>query len=108
MARWVGGRQAIEYTMWKNAKGRAKKNNMEFNIQPGDVIIPEFCPLLGIPLTHGVGFMHDNSPQLDRRDTLRGYTKDNIWVISLKANRSKSNLSYEQAVMLVRNWGAAL
>jgi hypothetical protein len=52
--------------------------------------------------------MHDNSPQLDRRDTLRGYTKDNIWVISLKANRSKSNLSYEQAVMLVRNWGAAL
>lgn len=41
-----------EYTqkMWHNTKQRAKQANIPFDIEVSDIIIPEICPLLEIPL----------------------------------------------------------
>jgi hypothetical protein len=37
----------------------------------------------------------NNSPSIDRFDNSKGYVKGNVWIISDRANRLKSNLSKE-------------
>lgn len=76
-----------------NAKGRAKAKGLEFNLTLNDIKIPIVCPVLGIPLRRGIGKIIDNSPSIDRINNKRGYTKDNILIISMRANRLKSDAS---------------
>lgn len=100
-----------EKYMLKSAKRRADRNNIEFSITEKDIVIPEFCPLLDIKLEmHSTGRPggYDNSPSLDRLDSTKGYTPDNVWVISYKANRGKNNLSYEEHKRLMNNWSKYL
>lgn len=47
--------------------------------------------MLDIPLIRGKGFVTPNSPVLDKIIPELGYIKDNIHVISNKANLIKSN-----------------
>lgn len=82
------------------AKQRAKKRGVFFSLKPGDILVPEKCPLLGIPLKRGRGRCSDGSPTLDRIDPNKGYTKDNVWVISYRANLIKSDATPEEIVMI--------
>lgn len=77
------------------ARRRAKAKGLEFNITESDIIIPEYCPMLGIKLTTHAprGTKRDSIMSLDRIDNDKGYIKGNIWVISLLANTMKSNAS---------------
>jgi hypothetical protein len=50
---------------------------------------------LGFPIFIGHGTPCDNSQSIDRLDPDGGYTKDNILVVSQKANRIKSDASVE-------------
>lgn len=94
----------VEYKLLHSAKRRAKKRNLDFNIELGDIIIPKYCPILNyIELTKNVGYVGHSSPTLDRIDTNKGYTKDNIQVISFKANTMKSDGSYKD-IGLLYNW----
>lgn len=77
------------------AKSRAKEKNVGFDITEVDLVVPEFCPVLGIPL-YEISDGRDNRPSLDRIDNTKGYTKDNVIVISLRANRLKSDASLEE------------
>ena len=79
-----------EYEMFKAAKVRAKKKGLEFDIEPSDIFIPEFCPVLGIGIRKDNKTQQDDSPSLDRVDTSLGYVKGNICVISWRANNIKS------------------
>lgn len=79
-------------------KKRALKNNLEFNLEISDIVIPDTCPVLGIPLIKGQGKVTKNSPSVDRIDPNKGYTKDNIQVISQLANAMKSNASPEDLI----------
>lgn len=97
------GNIAPNYILWNKAKERAKVKHLEFSILPEDIIIPTICPLLNIPLIKGIKTMHNNSPTLDRIDTTKGYTKDNIWVISWRANRLKSDSSLNELRLIVSN-----
>ena len=77
-----------ERTLWNRCKERCKKSGLEFTIGIEDIKIPEMCPLLEVQLdTWG---NKDFCPSLDRIDNSKGYTPDNIWVISFKANRMKN------------------
>jgi len=80
--------------MWSRAKYRAKQKGLEFNITKEDIIIPDTCPLLGTPM---------QSPSLDRIDSSKGYTKDNVWVISNRANTLKNDATIKELKMLVEN-----
>lgn len=80
-----------EVTIWKGAKQRASKKNLEFTITPEDIIIPEHCPILGFELIRNKKVAKYNSPSLDRIDNTKGYTKENIQIISNRANILKSN-----------------
>jgi hypothetical protein len=81
------------YFMYMRAKKRAKEKCIPFDIELSDIIIPDMCPVLNIKFAvsnNGKG-PGDTSPSLDRIDSKLGYTKENIKVISFKANRIKSD-----------------
>ncbi len=89
--------------MLNDARRRAKIKGLEFSITVDDIFIPEKCPILGIPLKQGNGKPEDGSPSLDRIDPAKGYTKENVWVISYKANRIKNNATIEELHLLSCN-----
>lgn len=86
--------------MLENCRHRAKLGNFECSLVIGDIQIPSHCPILGIPLQHGFESGRDTSPSVDRIDTTKGYTKDNIHIISYKANRIKSNATPEELIAI--------
>ncbi len=96
--------QNVAFQIWSQAKKRSAKLGRMFNILPEDVVVPTHCPLLGIELQMGVGVHQPNSPSLDRIDSDKGYTKDNIWVISRRANVIKSNATIFELELIVKNW----
>lgn len=89
------------------AKARAKKYNIPFNITIDDIVIPEKCPILEIPLyrkEYGKGgSFQPNSPSLDKINPKLGYIKGNIMVISMKANAMKYNASEEELLLFSKN-----
>jgi len=84
------------FYLYHVAKSRAKRKGLPFTIDKEDVRIPEFCPILGIKLERGDKKFHDNSPSLDQIIPNKGYTKDNVMVISFRANRLKGDGSIEE------------
>lgn len=96
----------IKKYLVRGAKQRASKQKIPFNIDYTDIVIPEYCPLLGIKLVKHLGSggkKHDDSPSIDRIIPSLGYIKGNVWVISDKANRIKSDATIEELELLVRN-----
>lgn len=90
-----------EKLLWQRAKRRAKKFNREFTISIDDIVIPERCPVLDIPI-YKISGETANSPSLDRIDSSKGYTPDNIVVMSTKANNWKNNMTIDEVEMLWR------
>lgn len=92
--------QSAAIKMWRRAKARCKKSGREFTIVVEDIVIPSHCPILGIPLVCKTGRSggDPNSPSLDRIDSTKGYTPDNIVVVSHLANMMKSSATPEQLI----------
>lgn len=81
--------------MYRRAKARAKRRDLEFSIEPDDITIPLRCPVLNIPL--GIGNEnYYNSPSLDRIDSSKGYIKGNVRVISWRANSLKKDANIDE------------
>lgn len=89
----------------QKAKARARQKGLPFNITEDDIVIPKYCPLLGIPLISGIGLGKPlkNSPTLDRKDNSKGYTKDNIQIISYRANTIKNDASLHELERIAWN-----
>jgi hypothetical protein len=83
-------------SMRVSAQRRALRKGIPFDLSVDDIVIPEVCPVLGIPLFVTGGVQTDNSPSLDRFVDARGYVRGNIAVMSLKANRIKNDASAEE------------
>lgn len=92
----------IEKEMFLRAKKRSEAKGIEFDLSLDDITIPERCPILGIILSRKVDGKKENSPSLDRRDSSKGYTRDNITVISNRANRIKSDASLQEIEMILK------
>jgi hypothetical protein len=97
--------QSVEYKMYQRAKQRARIKNIEFDLLKSDISIPTHCPILNIPLivTKGKSGSFNNSPSLDKINPKKGYTKDNIIVISSLANVMKNNATKEELLQFA-NW----
>ena len=91
---------SAEYKMYNRAQQRSKKSGLEFTIERSDIQIPKNCPILGIPLVSHKGSAggKNNSPSLDRIDSSKGYTKDNIMVVSHLGNMMKSVATSEELI----------
>lgn len=73
------------------AQKRAGKLGVKFDLPLDAVVIPVFCPILGVRLVTGQGRLPE-SPSLDRITPARGYVVGNCRVVSDMANRLKGNL----------------
>lgn len=81
----------------------------DFSITEKDVFIPEVCPVLGIPLTFGLGkgegqsmMARDSRASLDRIDNDKGYVPGNVVVVSYRANRLKSDAKPSELLRVAR------
>jgi hypothetical protein len=90
-------------TLLERARDRARKGGYECTITIADIIIPEFCPLLGIKLERGagVGGAKPSSPSLDKIRPELGYIPGNVWVISYRANMIKNDATLQELQTLV-------
>lgn len=79
-----------ERGLLKLARQRCKKSGVLCTITEKDILIPEFCPILGVRLEFGDMQTRDNSPSLDRINPDLGYVPGNIAVLSYRANRIKN------------------
>jgi hypothetical protein len=91
------------------AKRRAKIKGLEFDLTEEFLISidRDVCPYLHIPITFGYGTgkaRGDNSKSLDRIDSARGYTKDNVIYCSWRANNLLSDGSLPELTLLVHNF----
>lgn len=88
--------KSIKLQLYRAAQTRAKKQNVPFSITVDDIVIPELCPVLGIPLYPSTSQATDNSPSLDKIIPELGYVPHNVAVISQRANRLKSNATRKE------------
>lgn len=80
-------------------KASAKRRGIEFDLTTldiDDIGIPISCPILNIPLKFNKGKPQPNSVSFDRIDSTKGYTKDNIIIVSNRVNQLKANASLEE------------
>lgn len=89
---------------WLNAKLTRKGFSQEDRLELlEEMSIPEFCPILGIKLNYsgGNGQLDGANPSIDRIDNSIGYTKDNIHIISLRANKIKNDATLGELTKIV-------
>lgn len=82
------------------ARYRSKLDGRRFDLTIDDIVIPEYCPIFGLKLQPGVRKLCPSSPTIDRIDPMKDYIKGNVWVISHRANRCKSDLTLEELIQL--------
>lgn len=93
----------IIHAIWKKAKDRAQKYGFDFNIEESDIVIPDICPILEVPLEFGTKGNYEYTPSIDRIDNSKGYVKGNIQIISKKANSMKNSASLEELRKFCKN-----
>jgi hypothetical protein len=88
---WVG-------SSIRAARARAKRNGLPFTLTRATFpVCPVLCPVLGLPLVYCAdGAPAPNSASLDRRDSLQGYTPENVLIISHRANCLKRDATPEE------------
>lgn len=93
----------IRRRFFSNARCRAKKNNLPFNltIEYLESIAYDACPIFKIPFEWGQsglgkGKTKQNCPTLDRIIPDKGYIVGNVAFISSRANRIKDNGTMEE------------
>lgn len=82
--------------LYSNSKQRAKKSNIEFTITKEDIIIPDVCPVFGFPLKRENRETWMYAPSIDRIDNTKGYVKNNIIVVSRRANLLKKDATIDE------------
>ena len=90
---------SVETLLCKRARNRAARAKIFFDLKKNDIAVPALCPVFKVPMKRGTPY----APSLDRIDPTKGYTKDNIQIISRKANTMKSNASVEE-LRKFANW----
>ena len=81
------------------ARQRCKRTGTEFTITVDDIVVPTVCPLLGVVLDTYADSV-DVHPSIDRIDPKKGYIPGNVWVISHRANRIKSDACADELIAI--------
>lgn len=81
-------------------KQRAKEKGIPFTISEDDIVIPRYCPILGIPLFRIGKIATANSPSIDKIVPELGYIPGNVQVVSKRCNTIKNDATLEELIML--------
>lgn len=101
----VSGLSALERRrsrLFVDKRKNAKSAGIEWNLVLGDIVWPERCPILGIPLDYMTKGRRENSPSFDRTDPAKGYIKGNVQVVSWRANRIKNDGTADEHAAIAR------
>ena len=96
------------YGLWNNAKGRAKEKGWEFTIKLEaieKVLSDGVCQVSGIPFdlsSEGYKQSMPFAPSLDRRDSSKGYTAENVQVVCWIYNMAKQAWGHEDVMVMAR------
>lgn len=96
-------RKNFTHVMLANAKRRAAAKKLPFTIKLKDIVVPDLCPILKVPFVVGTKGDYELTPSIDRVDNSKGYTKDNVQIITKKANSMK-NSATPQELLLLADW----
>jgi len=80
-------------------KNRAKREGQDFDLTVENIKWPTHCPVFGYELSYEISDK-DKSVSFDKHDPNKGYTKDNVNIMSLRANRAKWNLNIEEVRLI--------
>lgn len=85
------------------ARLRARKKGVIFDLDYKKISLPEYCPVLGIKIERGIrkGGKY-NSPSIDRLKNEIGYTQDNIRIISWRANTLKKDATIQELELILK------
>jgi hypothetical protein len=92
--------KTAEELLWERTRQSSKERNMIFDINPEDIVIPEYCPITNIPIS--VNFEDRNSDNyyvLDKIDWLKGVVKENIRVVSKSGLSKRINELYKEGFL---------
>ena len=93
-----------EQKLLLRAKANSKNRKLDFNLELNDIIIPKYCPYLGVELLTGYkDSKHQHYATNDRIDSKMGYVKGNLQIISKLANTMKSNATEDQLIKFAQN-----
>lgn len=103
------GKEGYIKTMLCSAKSRAKTKGWKFDLDLEFLMkhAGDHCPVDNLPFDWNRELDLDDSlplsiPSLDRIDSSRGYTKDNVIIIGDKWNRWKSNMTIDNLELLIK------
>lgn len=95
------GRDPLRHTL-SQAKIRARRKGIPFELTRQDVTLPEICPVLGTPIDYkALGSFNPNSASLDRLIPALGYVPGNVRIISNRANILKRDATIEELEAVV-------
>lgn len=84
--------------IYNHLKSSAKRRNIPFDLTLIDLnnfTFPINCPITGEKLKYK-GSLEDNTYSFDRIDSSKGYTIDNLIIISWRANKLKNNATLKE------------
>lgn len=90
----------VARSLLKSSKYRARLAGLPHTLQLSDVVIPELCPVLGLPLRKTLGRQGPHSPSLDRLDPAQGYVPGNVVVVSWRVNALKKDATPHELVRI--------
>ena len=105
--RWKSLPENWARNLLTQAKSRAKRKGIPFEISLDDVVIPSHCPVLGMKLLSSreatsSTAVKDNAPSLDKVDNAKGYVKGNVRVISYRANKLKGDATLDEVEAIAK------
>lgn len=83
------------------AKARAARKSIPFDISAVDIATATHCPVLGVELIYGASRNDPHGPSLDRSKPELGYVRGNVRVISNRANTLKRDATLEEVRKLL-------
>ena len=91
------------FRQFHHRRQEAEKENIPFTINFDELDRPEFCPVLGVKLNYACSTGTDgkqqrdpNKASIDKVIPELGYIPGNVFVISWRANKLKSNMSINE------------
>ncbi len=94
-------RKDVRKALLMSARVNARPRGLSCTLTLDDIPdLPSHCPVLGIKLSVADKGRNDHSASLDRIDNTRGYDKDNIVIVSWRANRLKGSATCEELRMI--------
>jgi hypothetical protein len=89
--------------LFKFLENRAIRGSIPFELEYNDIDWPTHCPVFGVELCYdSIDGVRDNSASFDKVDPKLGYVKNNVNIISHRANWLKQDSTIEQLQNIIQ------